>query len=137
MTENENLATDVLIIGSGPAGGGAALALATYGVDHMVITKYRWTANTRAASVWVMPPRTAATTWVRRSNNASGDNVRASCVFIPVGYERCRSFPARGNNNPELLFLWTAHLNPLVNGTRFLPATVQMACGSFVAEANS
>jgi 2,4-dichlorophenol 6-monooxygenase len=42
----ENLTTDVLVIGSGPAGGGAALALATLGVDHMVITKYRWTANT-------------------------------------------------------------------------------------------
>jgi 2,4-dichlorophenol 6-monooxygenase len=41
-----DLQTDVLVIGSGPAGGGAALALATLGVDHMVITKYRWTANT-------------------------------------------------------------------------------------------
>jgi 2,4-dichlorophenol 6-monooxygenase len=51
MTENENLETDVLIIGSGPAGGGAALALATYGVDHMVITKYRWTANTPRAHI--------------------------------------------------------------------------------------
>ena len=40
------LETDVLVIGSGPAGSGAALALATLGVDHMVITKYRWTANT-------------------------------------------------------------------------------------------
>lgn len=38
--------TDVLVIGSGPAGSGAALSLATLGVDHMVITKYRWTANT-------------------------------------------------------------------------------------------
>jgi 2,4-dichlorophenol 6-monooxygenase len=51
VTENENLETDVLIIGSGPAGGGAALALATYGVDHMVITKYRWTANTPRAHI--------------------------------------------------------------------------------------
>jgi 2,4-dichlorophenol 6-monooxygenase len=47
----ENLSTDVLIIGSGPAGGGAALALASYGVDHMVITKYRWTANTPRAHI--------------------------------------------------------------------------------------
>ncbi|HZD65112.1 MAG TPA: FAD-dependent monooxygenase [Acidimicrobiales bacterium] len=43
--------TDVLVIGSGPAGGASALALATYGVDHLVITKYRWTANTPRAHI--------------------------------------------------------------------------------------
>lgn len=45
------LRTDVLVIGSGPAGGGSALALATLGVDHLVITKYRWTANTPRAHI--------------------------------------------------------------------------------------
>lgn len=38
--------TDVLVVGSGPAGASSALFLATYGIDHLVITKYRWTANT-------------------------------------------------------------------------------------------
>jgi 2,4-dichlorophenol 6-monooxygenase len=46
-----DLETDVLVIGSGPAGGAAALALATLGVQHMVITKYRWTANTPRAHI--------------------------------------------------------------------------------------
>ena len=46
-----DLETDVLIIGSGPAGGAAALALATLGVEHMVLTKYRWTANTPRAHI--------------------------------------------------------------------------------------
>src|SRR4051812_24964484 len=32
--------TDVLIVGSGPAGAAMALALSTYGVDHVVITRY-------------------------------------------------------------------------------------------------
>jgi 2,4-dichlorophenol 6-monooxygenase len=48
---NEPLTTDVLVIGSGPAGASAALFLATLGVDHIVITKYRWTANTPRAHI--------------------------------------------------------------------------------------
>jgi 2,4-dichlorophenol 6-monooxygenase len=46
-----DLETDVLVIGSGPGGGAAALALATLGVRHLVITKYRWTANTPRAHI--------------------------------------------------------------------------------------
>jgi 2,4-dichlorophenol 6-monooxygenase len=43
--------TDVLIVGSGPAGSTSALCLSTYGVRNMVITKYRWTANTPRAHI--------------------------------------------------------------------------------------
>ncbi len=43
--------TDVLIVGSGPAGGAAALCLATLGIPNIVITKYRWTANTPRAHI--------------------------------------------------------------------------------------
>jgi 2,4-dichlorophenol 6-monooxygenase len=45
------LHTDVLVVGSGPAGGAAALSLATLGVEHAVITKYSWTANTPRAHI--------------------------------------------------------------------------------------
>jgi 2,4-dichlorophenol 6-monooxygenase len=43
--------TDVLIIGSGPAGSTAALALSTYGIKNIVVTKYRWLAETPRAHI--------------------------------------------------------------------------------------
>jgi 2,4-dichlorophenol 6-monooxygenase len=43
--------TEVVIIGSGPAGGAAALALSSLGIGNIVITKYRWTANTPRAHI--------------------------------------------------------------------------------------
>ncbi|WP_290057556.1 FAD-dependent monooxygenase [Amycolatopsis solani] len=43
--------TDVIVVGSGPAGGAAALLLATYGVPTVLATKYGWTANTPRAHI--------------------------------------------------------------------------------------
>ncbi len=43
--------TDVLIVGSGPAGGAAALALSSLGIPNIMITRYRWTANTPRAHI--------------------------------------------------------------------------------------
>jgi 2,4-dichlorophenol 6-monooxygenase len=43
--------TDVLVVGSGPAGSAAALALATYGVQTTVITKYGRLAETPRAHI--------------------------------------------------------------------------------------
>ena len=43
--------TEVLIVGSGPAGSAAALFLSTLGVGNIMITKYRWTANTPRAHI--------------------------------------------------------------------------------------
>ena len=43
--------TDVFIVGSGPTGGTAALALATYGVRVTVATYWNWTANTPRAHI--------------------------------------------------------------------------------------
>ncbi|GAB2636099.1 FAD-dependent oxidoreductase [Kribbella swartbergensis] len=45
------ISTDVLIVGSGPAGGAASLFLSTYGVDNVVLTRYGWTANTPRAHI--------------------------------------------------------------------------------------
>ena len=46
-----DISTDVLIIGTGPAGSATAALLATYGVENMVINRYRWLANTPRAHI--------------------------------------------------------------------------------------
>ncbi len=43
--------TDVLIIGTGPAGSATAALLASYGVETMVVNRYRWLANTPRAHI--------------------------------------------------------------------------------------
>lgn len=43
--------TDVLVVGSGPAGSTAALALSTYGIRNVLVTKYRWLADTPRAHI--------------------------------------------------------------------------------------
>jgi 2,4-dichlorophenol 6-monooxygenase len=43
--------TDVLVVGTGPAGGSAAALLSTYGIPNMVINKYGWTARTPRAHI--------------------------------------------------------------------------------------
>jgi 2,4-dichlorophenol 6-monooxygenase len=43
--------TDVLVVGTGPAGASAALMLATYGVDVIAINKFGWTCRTPRAHI--------------------------------------------------------------------------------------
>ncbi len=54
MTEenlNVTVETDVLIVGAGPAGLSAALFLSEYGVENVVVEKYRWLSNTPRAHI--------------------------------------------------------------------------------------
>ncbi|UKY53847.1 FAD-dependent oxidoreductase [Streptomyces inhibens] len=51
MEATDAFDTDVLVVGSGPAGGSAALLLATYGIRTLLVTKYGWLANTPRAHI--------------------------------------------------------------------------------------
>jgi 2,4-dichlorophenol 6-monooxygenase len=46
-----DIATDVLVIGTGPAGSSTAALLASYGVDVLIVNRYRWLANTPRAHI--------------------------------------------------------------------------------------
>ena len=46
-----DISTDVMIIGTGPAGSAAAALLSSYGIDNFVINRYRWLANTPRAHI--------------------------------------------------------------------------------------
>lgn len=50
-TEGYDHVTDVLVVGSGPAGATAALALATEGVRVTVVNRYNWVANSPRAHI--------------------------------------------------------------------------------------
>ncbi|MEM6309407.1 MAG: FAD-dependent monooxygenase [Pseudomonadota bacterium] len=46
-----DITTDVLIVGTGPAGCSTAALLSTYGIENMAINRYRWLANTPRAHI--------------------------------------------------------------------------------------
>ncbi|MDO9307247.1 MAG: FAD-dependent monooxygenase, partial [Mesorhizobium sp.] len=46
-----DITTDVLIIGTGPAGSATAALLSTYGIENIAVNRYRWLANTPRAHI--------------------------------------------------------------------------------------
>ncbi len=46
-----DIKTDVLVIGTGPAGSATAALLSTYGIENLIVNRYRWLANTPRAHI--------------------------------------------------------------------------------------
>ena len=46
-----DITTDVLIVGTGPAGSASAALLSSYGIENMAINRYRWLANSPRAHI--------------------------------------------------------------------------------------
>lgn len=46
-----DITTDVMIIGTGPAGSATAALLSSYGIENFMINRYRWLANTPRAHI--------------------------------------------------------------------------------------
>ncbi|MBN9434945.1 MAG: FAD-dependent monooxygenase [Bosea sp.] len=46
-----DIETDVLIVGTGPAGSATAALLSSYGVANLIVNRYRWLANTPRAHI--------------------------------------------------------------------------------------
>lgn len=51
MNHSNNFDTDILVVGTGPTGATAALALASYGVRVSVVSQWNWLANTPRAHI--------------------------------------------------------------------------------------
>ena len=51
LAEDHIAETDVVIVGTGPAGATMALALSKLGIKNIMLSKYRWTANTPRAHI--------------------------------------------------------------------------------------
>ncbi len=51
MSAEYKIETDILIVGSGPAGSTTSALLSNYGIKNMVVTKYNWLANTPRAHI--------------------------------------------------------------------------------------
>ena len=45
------ISTEVMIVGTGPAGSAAAALLASYGIETFIVNRYRWLANTPRAHI--------------------------------------------------------------------------------------
>jgi 2,4-dichlorophenol 6-monooxygenase len=46
-----DITTDVMIVGTGPAGSATAALLSSYGINNFIINRYRWLANTPRAHI--------------------------------------------------------------------------------------
>ena len=81
---SKTIETDVLIVGSGPAGATSAALLGTYGIKHILVTKYAWLADTPRAHITnqrAMEVLRDLGLEEKAAAHATGQNLMANNVF--------------------------------------------------------
>ncbi|PZM14752.1 FAD-dependent oxidoreductase [Rhizobium tubonense] len=131
-----DITTDVLVIGTGPAGAATAALLSTYGVENMMINRYRWLASTPRAHITNQRTMEVLRDLGREVEDegymhATGQDLMGENVFCTAiaGEEigRMKSWGTHPNSRAEHLLSSPSHMNDLPQ-TFMEPLLFKTAC---------
>jgi 2,4-dichlorophenol 6-monooxygenase len=131
-----DITTDILVIGTGPAGAATAALLSTYGVDNMMINRYRWLASTPRAHITNQRTMEVLRDLGREVEDegymhATGQELMGENVFCTAiaGEEigRMKSWGTHPNSRAEHLLSSPSHMNDLPQ-TFMEPLLFKTAC---------
>ncbi|MGO4566663.1 FAD-dependent oxidoreductase [Rhizobium sp. 2YAF20] len=131
-----DMTTEVLVIGTGPAGAATAALLSTYGIDNLVVNRYRWLASTPRAHITNQRTMEVLRDLGREVEDegymhATGQDLMGENVFCTAiaGEEigRMKSWGTHPNSRAEHLLSSPSHMNDLPQ-TFMEPLLFKTAC---------
>jgi 2,4-dichlorophenol 6-monooxygenase len=131
-----DITTEVLVIGTGPAGAATAALLSTYGIDNLMVNRYRWLASTPRAHITNQRTMEVLRDLGREVEDegymhATGQDLMGENVFCTAiaGEEigRMKSWGTHPNSRAEHLLSSPSHMNDLPQ-TFMEPLLFKTAC---------